>query len=249
MFMDDVENDLAVQEVANPDTSPQESAPTQEAQAEDRQEKNWREMRRINAELERKAKVQEELLERLIKNQVPSQAQQEPVDEIDSIPDGDYLPKGQVKKMMEREAKKAEKRAEDAVNRILEEREKANFHIKLKNKFADFDEVVTAETLEMLEQQDPELAVTIADLKDPYKMGFQTYKYIKSMGLTEKAPTHRRVKEVEKKLDQNQKTVQSPQAFDKRPMAQTFQMTEKQKQELWKEMNSYAQAADGVPKL
>lgn len=248
--MDEVENEIAVEDVANPDTSPQESTPPQDAQVQDRQDKNWREMRRINAELERKAKTQEELIAGLLKQQMANiQPKQEEIDEIDSIPDADYLPKGQVKRLMEKEAKKVDKRVEDSVNRILEERDKANFHKKLKDKFADFDDVVTSETLELLEQQDPELAVTIADLKDPYKIGLQTYKYIKSLGLTDKATTHRRMKDVDKKIEQNSKTVQSPQAFDKRPMAQTFQLTEKLKQDLWKEMNSYAQAADGVPKL
>ncbi len=106
----------------------------------------------------------------------------------------------------------------------------------MKNKFSDFEDVVNPETLELLEQQDPELAKSIADVGDPYKIGLQTYKYIKSMGLAEKVPGSRRSKEVEKKIEQNQKTVQSPQAFDKRPMAQTFKLTEAMKNELYKEM-------------
>ena len=248
--MDEVPNEMVVEEITTPETSPQENTPPQETQVEDRQDKNWREMRRINTELERKARAQEELIASLIKQAMPvQQGQREIPDELDSIPDGDYIPKGQVQKLMEKEARKADKRAEETVQRILEEREKANFHKRLKEEFSDFDDVVTAETLEMLEQQHPKLAKTIADLKDPYAMGYQTYEFIKAKGLVDKTPNHRRAKEVEKKIEQNAKTVQSPQAFDKRPMAQTFQMTEKQKQDLWKEMNSFAQMADGVPKL
>lgn len=239
-----------MQESDTPQTSPMESETTQDTTIETKQDRNWREMRRINTELERKARAQEELIASLIKQAAPvQQEQRELPDEIDSIPDNDYIPKGQVKKLMEKEAKKAEKRAEEAVQRILEQRESANFHKRLQEEFPDFDEVVTAETLEMLEQQHPKLAKTIAGLKDPYSMGYQTYEFIKAKGLVDKTPNHRRAKEVEKKIEKNSKTVQSPQAFDKRPMAQTFELTEKNKQDLWKEMNSYAQLAGGVPKL
>lgn len=250
--MDDVENNAAVEESAPPETSPQENIEPQIAPVEDRQERNWREMRRKNEELEKKAKAQEELIAGLLKQQIAlSQAgqSQEDVDELDSIPDADYIPKGQVKKLLKKEKELLKKEAREEAIKVLQEQEKANFHQHLKNKFSDFDEVVTPETLELFEQNDPELAKTIAELNDPYKIGLQTYKYIKSMGLASKAPTHRRVKEVEKKIEQNAKTVQSPQAYDKRPMAQTFQMTEQLKHELWREMSQYGSMADGVPKI
>lgn len=249
--MDDVENNVAMtQETDTPETSPQDEAPQQEAQVESKQDRNWREMRRINAELERKAKAQEELIAGLLKTQMAAQASQSaPIDEVDSIPDADYIPKGEVKKLLKREREDIKKEAREEAKRILEEQEKANFHKRLKEKFTDFDEVVNPETLELLDNQDPDLARTIADLQDPYKIGLQTYKYIKSMGLSSKVPTQKRMKEVEKKIEQNAKTVQSPLAYDRRPMAQTFQLTEQLKQELWKEMQGYAQAADGVPKL
>jgi hypothetical protein len=251
MFMDDVENNVAVmQESDTPETSPNESEPTQEAQVESKQDRNWREMRRVNAELERKAKAQEELIQGLLKQQMGmQQTQTQPADELDSISDADYLAKGDVKKLLQKEREAIRKEAAQETTRVLEERERANFHNKLRQKFSDFDDVVTPETLELFEQQDPDLAGTIAELKDPYKMGLQTYKFIKSMGIASKAPAHRRSKEVEKRLDQNQKTVQSPQAYDKRPMAQTFQMTEQLKQELWREMNDCSQRASGVPNL
>lgn len=250
MFMDDVENNVAVEEVAAPETSPQESASSQESQIESKQDRNWREMRRVNAELERKAKAQEELIQGLLKQQMGNMQQSVPShDELDSIPDADYIPKGDVKKLLDKKAEEIKRAAADEAKRILEEQDRANFHHKLRQKFSDFDEVVTPETLELFEQQDPDLAGTIAELKDPYKMGLQTYKYIKSLGLNSKASSHRRSKEVEKRIEQNSKTVPSPQSYDKRPMAQTFQMTEQLKQELWREMNDCAQRAGGVPNL
>lgn len=249
--MDDVENNVAVlPETDTPETSPEESQPTQEAQAESKQDRNWREMRRINSELERKAKAQEELIQGLLKQQMAGMQSQAPQpDALDSIPDADYIPKGDVKKLLDKKAEEIKRAAADEARRILDEQDKANFHHKLRQKFNDFDEVVTPETLELFEQQDPDLAATIAELKDPYKMGLQTYKFIKSLGIAAKAPAHRRSKEVEKRMEQNAKTVQSPQAYDKRPMAQTFQMNDQLKQELWREMNDCAQRAGGVPNL
>lgn len=249
--MDDVENNVAVmQESDTPETSPQESTPDQDEQIESKQDRNWREMRRKNAELERKTQAQEEVIQGFIKQTMANQqAPAQVIDDLEAIPDGDYIPKGDVKKLLSKGKEEIKREAVEEMRRIMAEQEKANFHIKLKQKFSDFDEVVTPETLELFEQQDPDLAATIVELKDPYKMGLQTYKFIKSMGLASNAPAHRRSKEVEKRLDQNQKTVQSPQAYDKRPMAQTFQMTEQLKQELWREMNDCSQRAGGVPNL
>ena len=41
----------------------------------------------------------------------------------------------------------------------------------------------------------------------------------------------------------NAKTVQTPQAYDKRPLAAAFQMTDAMKKELFREMNQYASMA------
>ncbi len=244
--MDEVENKEVVTEATAPETNPQETA--QPTQVDDRQEKNWREMRRKQAELEQKTRLQEELITKLLSQQ-PQPVSVPQADELDAIPSDDYIPKGTVEKMVARAEKKAEKRAEEAVAKAFEEREKANFHGKLKTKFSDFDDVVTPETLELLETQEPELAREIAELKDPYKIGFQTYKYIKASGLLEKAPNFKRAKEVDQKIEKNAKTVQSPQAFDKRPMAVTFQLTEQMKQDLYKEMMQAASGAGAVPSI
>lgn len=250
--MDEVENQVAVQEIAPPETSPQEESPKQEAQApqiDERQDRNWREMRRINSELERKVKMQEEMMAQLLQRGASTPPPSQPIDELDSIPDDDYIPKGQVKKLIKKAEERAEKIAQEAVQKSLQEREKSQFADRLRSKFTDFDDVVNPETLELLEQQDPELAKTIASSGDPYAMALQSYKFIKSMGIAEKAPVARRAKEIDRKIEQNAKTVQSPQAFDKRPMAQTFRMTETQKKALFEEMNSYASLAGGVPKI
>ena len=133
--------------------------------------------------------------------------------------------------------------------RLMKEQEKSQFLDKLKREFSDFEEVVTPETLAILEETNPRLANLIAKSKDPYEIGLQSYEYIKALNLSDKAPQKRRAKEVEKKIEENAKTVQTPQAYDKRPLAQAFMLTDAMKSDLYKEMMQYASLAGGVPQI
>jgi len=208
--------------------APQASSKSQE----DWQERNWREMRRSHDELKQIARSQAEVIEQLKQQLTPKE-----VDEFESIDDDEYLPVGKVKELVE---KKARAIVQAETQKILQQREQANFLDKLKKQYGDFDDIVNQETLAILEKQDPDLAETIAGLKDPYKIGLQSYKYIKALGIADKVPQARRVAEVEKKLEKNAKTVQSPQAYDKRPMAQAFKTTDAERAAIYKEMMEYA---------
>lgn len=241
--MDEVENQGAIQEIAAPETSQQEAA-LQTQQVDDRQERNWREMRRKHDELLRKTKMQEEMLERLLQQQMQQQAALPPKEEL-KIGDEDFVQGSQVKKLVAQTEEQAKRYAREEAERLLAERERSQFMDRLKKQFSDFDDVVNPETLSLLEENDPDLANTIAELKDPYKIGLQSYKYIKALGIAEKAPSARRAKEVEKKLEENKKTIQTPQAFEKRPMAQAFKMTEAEMKNIYKEMMHYASLGGG----
>jgi glutaredoxin len=247
--MDDVQENSEVTQVA-PDqqTENHDEAVQQQTKAaeESRQERNWTAFRQRQKELERELKSQRELNEKLI-SLASQQAVKPEVDELDSIGDDEYISKGKVNHLVQKKASKiAEEIAQKKVDEALRQREQSQFLDNLKRKFSDFDDVVNPDTIALLEEQEPELAQTIADLKDPYKMGVQSYKFIKSLGLTDKVPESRRAKEIEKKLEQNKKTVQSPQVFDKRPMAAAFKMTDAEKNELYKEMMGFAaQAGSG----
>lgn len=211
---------------------------------EDSQERNWRELNRAKKELEKKAKMQEEWIEKLMKYQNPHQPanQTSEIDELDSIPDDDHLVKSQSRKLVKKEVAPLQKRI-DELEQQLQRQSEFNRLNSLKSKFSDFDDVVNPETLAILEEQEPELAQTICELKDPYKIGVQSYKYIKALNISDKIPSSRRSKEVERKIESNKKTVQSPQAFDKRPMAQAFKMSEDEKSKLYEEMMGYASQA------
>ena len=248
---DSIENNVVDQAVPVEANNHESEAIQEQTKAveESRQERNWKASREKQKELERELRLQREMNERLLS--MASQAAVKPeVDEFDSIGDDEYISKGKVQAMV---LKKATKLAEDISQRKIDEallkREQGNFHANLQRKYSDFDETVNAETIALLEENDPELAQTIADLKDPYKMGVQSYKFIKALGLTDKVPDARRAKEIDKKLEKNSKTVQSPQVYDKRPMAQAFKMTATEKSALYSEMMGYAQQAGAAPLL
>lgn len=219
------------------------------------QDKNWRQLRRKAEESEKqlklyeeKVKMQEELIRNFLSQTKPSQQTQQrtiEVDEFADLPADEYLPYGQTRKLVQKDARTI---AREEYLAMEKEREAERFKERLKAQYSDFDDVVNSETIALLEQREPELAATIADLKDPYKMGLQTYKFITSMGLVMSADERRHAKEVQKKIEHNENNIQSPQAFNKRPMAQAFstaQMNKDEKQKLYEEMLGYASQSPG----
>lgn len=211
-------------------------------------------MRLKNAELERELKQlrenQMQMMQAQLANQQPVRQE---LDELDKIGDEEFIPLGKVKKLAEKNSQKVLKGAEELVKqevaKALKQRDQEQFMDRLNRQYSDFSEVVNPETLSILEEKEPELAATIADLKDPYKIGVQSYKYIKAMGLTQKATESRREKEVDKAIAKQEKAVQSPMAFDKRPIAQAFKLTDAMKKELYREMHGYAALASSVPEM
>ena len=220
-------------------------------QREEADERNFRAMRLKNTELERRLKERDDMLDKFMQVQL-AQAQpiKQEVDEFDSIGAEEFIPKGKVEKLVE---KKAQKYAEDIAKRDVEkfykQQQENQFMDRLNRQFSDFSEVVNPETLSLLEEKEPELAKSMLDLKDPYKIGLQSYKYIKALGILEKAPESRREKELDKAIEKSDKAIPSPMGFDKRPIAQAFQLTDAMKKDLYREMHQYASFASSVPEM
>ena len=226
-----------------------------QAQEENPQERNFKNLRkkeqdavRRAEEAERKSQMHEDMIKQLLQaqqnNQAPVQAPVE-VDEFDSIPDDEYLSKGQARKLNQKDARTI---AREEMLRFEKEREQSRFIDRLKSKYSDFSDVVTTATIAIFEKQEPELAATIADLKDPYKMGLQTYNFIKRNVGASNADDERHAKEVRTKVEKNEKTVQSPQAFNKRPMAKAFDisgMSKGEQTKLYEEMMGHAGRVGG----
>ena len=211
-------------------------------------------MRLKNAELERELKqlrdAQMQLMQAQLANSAP---QRQEVDEFDKIGDEEFIPLGKVKKLAERNTQKVLKGTEELVRqevqKALQKQQDTQFMDRLNRQYSDFSEIVNPETLSILEEKEPELAATIADLKDPYKIGVQSYKYIKAMGLSQSAKEQRREKEIDKAIAKSEKSVTSPMAFDKRPIAQAFKLTDAMKKDLYREMHGYAALASSVPEM
>lgn len=215
-------------------------------------ERNWRQMREAKKQLERELAEERRLREQAMQfalaqqQQAQHPAKTQEVDELDAISDAEYIPKGTVKSLVKKEAAKiAQEIAKTEYDKMVQHQNQTQFVHRLKAQFNDFEDVVNKETLQILEEKEPELAQSIAALQDPYKMGLSSYKYIKALKLQEKASVYRREKEVDQKLADNAKTVQSPQAYDKRPMAQAFKMpgSKEEKQAIYREMMGYASQA------
>lgn len=240
--MDDVENTVdQTIESLQPEVAPQESTePAKEApqvdQREEENARNWRKANEARKRLEQELRKRDEQIEELIKVVSKKPEQPPEVDELDSIAGEEFIPKAKIEKLWEKRERKLREDSKKEIEAAFQEREKARWKDRIREKFPDFEDVVNVETLSILEEQEPDVAETIADLKDPYKVGIQSYKYIKALGLTNKVDTSKRQREVEKKLEENKKTLQSPQVYDKRPLAQAYKITEADHKALYKEM-------------
>ena len=240
--MDEIENQNVATEVVLPsdENHVAEAQETKETEKPDQQDsENFKNMRRKQNELERRLKEKDEMIEKVLQMQLNQSNQASKVVEEPEEPDEEFIPKGKVKSLAKKQMAPLEKRLEELEGQLAQQKQAAHFD-KLKKQYSDFDEVVNPDTLALLEEQDPELAQTIVDLKDPYKIGLQSYKFIKALNLAPKAPDRRHAKEVEKKLEQNAKTVQTPQAFDKRPLAEAYRLTDAEKTNLYNEMMGFA---------
>jgi hypothetical protein len=208
----------------------------------DEQDRNWRAMRQRQKELEIELQRRDEMLDRVLKSQP-----QQPVQKIEEpeIDDDEPIVAGMAKGIAKKTMQPLEKKIHDLELKLAQQEQQKQLS-SLRSKYSDFDDVVNIETLELLEKQEPELAATIGQLNDQYKMALQSYKYIKALNLVESVPQARRSKEVVSKMEKNAKAVQSPQAYDKRPMAQAFKMTKADEKNLYEEMMQYASKASGL---
>lgn len=244
----------AVHEVAPPEQSQVNEVNEAQRNQEPVTNQHLKAMRLKNAELERELKQlrdnQMQIMQAQLANHAPVRQE---VDEFDKIGDQEFIPLGQVKRLNEKNTQKVLKNTEELVRqevqKALKKQEDSQFIDRLNRQYSDFAEIVNPETLSILEEKEPELAATIADLKDPYKIGVQSYKYIKAMGLSQSAKENRREKEIDKAIAKSEKSVTSPMAYDKRPIAQAFQLTDAMKKDLYREMHGYAALASSVPEM
>ncbi len=254
-----VDNDLQMGSAPQQTESSQEQ-PTQELSetsqvASDQQDKSWIRRNRRDRdeairraeEAERKAKIQEEVIKQLMTNH-PAQSGQSEEDILGQLEREEYATGDKMAKAMKQQKQDLERQIADlkkAQQQSYLERQEA----EIRSQYADYDDVVNPDSLDMLKETNPRLFTRVANLLkvDPMDGAVFAYETIKGAGIGDKMPDVRRSKEVEKKLDQNKKTIQSPTSFDKRPMAQAmnYPETKEARQALWNETLKYASMGGG----
>ncbi len=160
----------------------------------DDQDRNWKESRRVQEELKRKLREQEEVIQKL---QSPKAEVSD--DDLDKLGDEDIVTKGQAKRL-------ASKMAEEIAQRVIKQREASTVDERLSLKYPDFADVVTQENIELLKQTEPELAESLAHNPDPYKQGIAVYKLLKKTE-AETMKTNEHLKEKEKAIKNSAKPV------------------------------------------
>ena len=154
-------------------------------------EYNWAEARRRIQELERKTREQDELL----KQSQPKAAPEE--DDLARLSKDDIITVEQAEKIAERRARKI---AEE----VIKQREASTVDERLSVKFSDFADVVTKENIELLKQNEPELAYSLSHSPDPYAQGVAAYKLLKKLGISS---TEQKNQDKERALKNAQKPV------------------------------------------
>ena len=238
-------NEVATQEVTDDSTQAENEVQTPQVDEKaEEQERNWRAMRQRDKEKEIALKQKDDeiaamraVLAQVAQPQKPAQVQEEERLDLE-----EYSTYGGVQKVARKTVQPLEEKIANLEGRLKKQDEEKKIR-DFRKQYPDFDDVVNVETLELLEKREPELANDIAQSKDPFMMGFRSYKMIKALGLQAEVPTSRRVAEVDKKIEQNKKTVQSPQAYDKRPIAKAFKTSAADKKRLYEEMMSFASQA------
>jgi hypothetical protein len=204
----------------------------QHAQRKDA-EYNWSEARRKMQDLERRAQEQQELIERLSHKPAPQED-----DELSKLSEDDILTVAQARKL-------ATKMARQVAHEAIKEREAATVEERLNIKFPDYNQIVNRESIELLKQQEPELAQSIIRLADdPLQQATAAYKLIKKLGIKQDATPSPDIK----KARENALKPVSIQTVNKQSaigQAYTFEngLTNEVKKALREEMESCARRA------
>lgn len=141
----------------------------QQQQMRNDQAYNWGEARRKMQELERKAQEQDELIRRL-QAQTPQEK-----DDLESLTDDDIVTVSQAKKL-------AVKMAQQVAENVVKQKDLSTLEDRINVKYPDFQDVVSRDAIEKLKADEPELALSLATMQDPYQQAVAAYKLLKKIG-------------------------------------------------------------------
>ena len=173
-----VAEEIRQEEVVQPPE--QESHSPEESQAKKElsdKEKNFLKLRETKEQLERENRELRQFYERHAK---PPESNK---DEDEIGIDDDDIVEGKVVKRLYNELKELKK-----FRSSYEQKEISSIPSRLKNKFGDFDQVVTQENVEKLKHAEPELYASITSGTDLYAKGVSAYKTLKALGIVKEDP-------------------------------------------------------------
>lgn len=183
-------------------------------------EYNWAEARRGLAERDKEIKELREQLHSVMQPQ-----KQEP-----QLSDDDLLTARDGRKVVRQEAA-------EIVKEALKQYEASTLEERLLQKYPDFNDVVSPENINFLKETEPELAMSIAVLKDdPKAQSVAAYKLLKKLGIgsnNSSPEKEKALKNAQKPLSVNAVTKQS--AIGNAHLFENGLTTEL-KSQLWKEM-------------
>ena len=137
-----------------------------------------------------------------LKMQMQQPPPQQQRDVWDDIPDGELIDKDKLKRTFERERVNLRKDAEDIARAAFQKIDKENFVAKLKTQYPDYDQVLSRDNAQKLEERDPEYAALLIEVSDDFKRRELAYKRIKKM-LNEQKPPETKAQEV---VNENKKS-------------------------------------------
>jgi hypothetical protein len=234
---DEETTSVTTEEVAQPTESEQ----TQDVQKETPVEKpspisdvdhNWREARRKMDTLEQQNYELKASLEQIKASQKPNAEE----DVLSKLNDDDIITAKQARSL-------AMKMARQVAEQTVREREAQTLDERLMTKFPDYQEVVSKENIDLLQQQEPELAKSLYALQqDPYSQGIAAYKMLKKLGLgdtSEMAVNKKKALENSKKPVSVQSVTKSSSAIGNVHLFENG-LTPELKKQLWKETQECA---------
>lgn len=216
------------QEVAPPTESEQRPVTAEEARKRNDAEYNWAETRRKLQEQERQIRERDAYIA-----QLKNQHQPEPEEEI-SLAEDDLPTYGHVKKAWKKQEQKLKEELRQEIKTELAQS-------TLKLRFPDFDEIVTQENIEILNQQAPELALSLRDTKDPYIQSVSVYRALKMIGVSgSNKPSPSLANEKEKAIKNAQKPLSVNAVAKQSALGEAYKfengLTPELKSQLYREM-------------
>lgn len=182
---------------------------SQRRYTEEQQARNFAELRRMQDQKDRELELMRREIDQLRQNSYKPQVK-------DELPKDALAEVHQVEKIVELRLREQQER----YDRQLQQERQVHAERSLNAQYKDLYQVLSPENLRRLEQEEPELAASIASNPDTYSAKIAAYKQIKKLGITEDNYNSVRMNE---RLAQNLQRPKNPAALAPRQGSQALQ--------------------------